>query len=462
MGAPGTVGTTDDHVASDATAAVRAAVVDGLRVVPRVVLAVSGGLDSMSLLEAAARWAPAGVVVGVATFDHGTGATATASVALVAERARALGIEAVIGRAAEPASDEAGWRRQRWRFLRGAAGARGAVVATAHTRDDQVETVVMRALRGAGARGLAGLAAPSPVLRPFLGVSRATLAAFAGASDVRWVEDPSNASRTHLRNRVRLDLMPAIARLRPDFGDEMLAIGARAAAWRREMEAVAATIAEWRAEDDELRVPLARLAGLTPDGLAALWPAIAALRGATLDRRGTRRLAEFTRSGRTNGAIQLSGGFEVVRRRSEFVIRARRGHTSGGRGGESSDERPLVGVEERIGRWRLVPVTGDAEFSGADDDLWVARLPLGGRLTARDWRPGDRVRGSGGFAARRVKRFFKDGGIAGVDRTGWPVVLLDGDIVWIPGLCRTIAATVPSGRPGVRYACLEVRERDHS
>jgi len=61
-----------------------------------------------------------------------------------------------------------------------------------------------------------------------------------------------------------------------------------------------------------------------------------------------------------------------------------------------------------------------------------------------------------------VKRYFKDGGIAGVDRAGWPVVLLDGDIVWIPGLRRTLAATVPSGRPGVCYACLEVRERDNS
>lgn len=463
MSEPGTVRSIDDRSTSDATAAVREALVTGLNGTSRVVLAVSGGLDSMALLEAAAIWAAPGSVVGAATFDHGTGAAATAASRAAAERARSLGFEVIEGRSAAAAADEAGWRRQRWAFLREAADALGAAIATAHSRDDQIETVVMRTLRGAGARGLAGLAAPSSVRRPFLGVPRSTIAAFARERGVRWVDDPSNASRSHLRNRVRLDLLPAIGRVRPGFADEMLRLGERAAAWRREIDALAAAIAEGGAGEDELRVSAATLGGLTGEGLAVLWPALAALRGATLDRRGTRRLAEFTISGRNGGAIQLSGGFEVVRRRGEFVIRARRGHTSSQRGGESAAERPLGGGEQRVGRWRLVPLAGDSAVpDGGAADLWSARLPLDGRLTVRPWRPGDRVRSAGGVAARRVKRYFKDGGIAGVDRAGWPVVLLDGDIVWIPGLRRTAAATVPSGRPGVCYACLEVRERDNS
>jgi len=445
----------------DATRAVRDAVRRGLAGAPRVVLAVSGGLDSMVLLEAAARWARERVA-GVATFDHGTGPAATAGARLAAERARSLGLPVVEGRAEEVARDEAGWRRQRWRFLASAARPLDAVVATAHTRDDQLETLVMRVLRDAGARGLAGLAAPSAVRRPLLALPRTTLAAFAAQHGVRHVDDPSNLSCRHLRNRVRLDLLPAIARLRPDFSSELLALGERAAAWRREVDALAATLDEGGGDAGELRVQAAALEAMDAEGLAVLWPALAARRGVTLDRRGTRRLAEFTRTGRAGGAVPLSGGSEVVRRRGEFVLRPRRGHTSSSaRAGASEEEWSLDGAERRVGRWRFVPLEG-AAGAVAPGDLWSARLPAGSGVVVRGWRPGDRVRDDARGAARRVKRYFKDGRVAGVDRTGWPVVLLEGAVVWIPGVRRTAAATVPSGRPGLCYACLEVRERDYS
>ncbi|HEX6059182.1 MAG TPA: ATP-binding protein, partial [Gemmatimonadaceae bacterium] len=80
------------------------------------VLAVSGGIDSMVLLEAAARAADR--PLRVAAFDHATGAHAAAAAELAASRAAELGLEAVVGRAAAPASDEAGLRAARWRFLR--------------------------------------------------------------------------------------------------------------------------------------------------------------------------------------------------------------------------------------------------------------------------------------------------------------------------------------------------------
>lgn len=164
-------------------------------------------------------------------------------------------------------------------------------------------------------------------------------------------------------------------------------------------------------------------------------------------------------SGRRGGAIQLSGSLEVVRRHGEFVLRPLREHTSPSAPGVAVQEWPLDGSERRLGRWRFVPLAGRADV---DDDLWQARLPAGGQpVTVREWQAGDRVRGDDGVAARRVKRFFKDRGIAGVDRSGWPVALLGGDVVWIPGIRRTAAATVPSGRPGVSYACLRACDRDH-
>src|SRR3954468_3091757 len=177
------------------------------------ILAVSGGLDSMVLLAAASRLPRrARGRVTVATFDHGTGRAAGAAAALVARTAAAGGFDCVAGRAVTVGTREEEWRRGRWEFLRDVATLRAASVVTAHTLDDQVETVFMRILRDAGPRGLAGLYADSEIVRPFLNITRQTLAAYALERDVRFVQDPSNFDRKHLRNRVRLDILPSIIR----------------------------------------------------------------------------------------------------------------------------------------------------------------------------------------------------------------------------------------------------------
>ena len=407
-----------------------------------LVLAVSGGIDSMVLLEAAARAAPEARLL-VATFDHATGAHAAAAAELVARRAVQLGLECVVGRAGERASDEAGLREARWRFLREVARAACAPVATAHTRDDQVETVVMRVLRGAGARGLAGLAAPGDVLRPLLGVTRARVAEYAAARGVRWVEDPTNRSLRHLRNRVRHELLPALREARPSLPDELLALAARAAVWRSEVERLVARLVSERAEG-ELHVATDRLRGYDAEALRVIWPALAARAGATLDRRGTRRLAEFTTDSAVGARMPLSGGFEVVRRRDGFSLRRRPDDTI--------VEEPLpLEPGLRIGRWRFERAEGIAGRSE-----WIAALPGGTRLEVRSWRPGDRMRPGRSETIRRVKGLLRDAGVAGPDRAGWPVVLADGEIVWIPGVRRSDAATERPGRPREWFIC----ERD--
>lgn len=410
--------------------------------VPRVVLAVSGGLDSMVLLDVVAAVAPE-AIAAVATFDHGTGAAASRAAALVAARCARLGIPVVTERAARAGRSEAEWREARWRFLREVARARGAPVATAHTRDDQLETVVMRVLRGAGARGLAGLYAPSDVERPLLGLSRAELARYARARRLRWVEDPSNASRAFLRNRVRLDLVPALRAADPVLPEALLALARRAAEWRVELDAFIDARLEPRVErPDAVSVARDALNGYDPAVLRVLWPAIAARVHATLDRRGTSRLAQFTTDGNSGGAVQLSGGWEAVRLRDRIVLRRRLPLDEA-----ALAPRPLEGVV-RIGRWSFRPVAAVGE-----QDAWVATLPASGRLTVRGWRPGDRMIAAGAPAPRRVKRFLRDAWIAGPDRAGWPVVLDDERIIWIPGVCRSDAAAVRSGRPGVTYLC---------
>jgi tRNA(Ile)-lysidine synthase len=287
----------------------------------RVVLAVSGGRDSMALLDAAVR-ALRSSVAAVATFDHGTGGHAGAAVGLVASRCAAYGIPCDQGRAptGTPAT-EAAWRAARWHFLRERAAHHEARVVTAHTRDDHLETFIIRILRHAGARGLAGLDADSGVVRPWLMVRRATVVGYAARHRVPYIEDPSNQSRAFLRNRVRLDLLPALLRVRPTLDAELLTVADAAARWRRDVEHLVAATHPTRLEAGGLSIAAADLVHYDGAALAIVWPVLAARIGLALDRRGTTRLAEFTQRGKVGGAMQLSGGYEVRRSTFSFVLR---------------------------------------------------------------------------------------------------------------------------------------------
>ena len=403
-----------------------------------VLLAVSGGIDSMVLLDAAARVA-IDRIAGVATFDHRSGEHGRAATVLVRREGAARGLRVVVGRSAAPLRGEAAWRAARWAFLRRTAADLGADVVTGHTSDDQLETVCMRVLRDSGARGLAGLLATSPVARPFLGLRRTEIARYAADRGVRYLEDPTNASRAYLRNRLRLDLLPAIGRLQRGFPDEMLALSRDAARLRADVDALAASLAE-RASGG-VGVDRATLIGMTGDALRLLVPALAARAGIILDRRGTTRLSAFILEGRTGGRVQLSGGGEAILTRGALVIRRER------TGQLSDDELPLDAARVTTG-WRFRRVR-----RASPSDAWSAELPAERRLTVRRWQPGDRMRAAGSSSARRVKRFLSDAGIEGPERIGWPVVLADGEIVWIPGVRRSDAATDRSGRPVLRYLC---------
>ena len=286
------------------------------------VLAVSGGLDSMVLLTAAARLSgQKRRKITVATFDHGTGSAAGRAAALVHRYAARLGIPCVTGRASTVGTKEEEWRRGRWTFLRQVASANAAIVATAHTLDDQVETVFMRILRESGPRGLAGLYADSEIVRPFLEFGRLKLREYARANRVPYVEDPSNSDRRHLRNRVRLDILPSIVRRNPGFPDELLALAREAARWRRSLEDIAGAVEAEPEDGGALRISRSSLAGYDADSLRVLWPALAARASVVMDRRGTHRAAQFTISGATGGTIQLSGGIEILMRRDHMLLR---------------------------------------------------------------------------------------------------------------------------------------------
>lgn len=189
---------------------------------PAVVLAVSGGPDSVALMWLAARWRRGlkqGPRLVAITVDHGLRKEAAAEARAVKRLARELGIEhrTLRWRGAKPKTGvPAAAREARYRLLAAAARAAGAGhVATAHTRDDQAETFLMRLLRGSGISGLAAMATETErhgmqLLRPLLDVSKAELIATLEAARVGFAEDPGNRDPAFTRARLRA-LMPALA-----------------------------------------------------------------------------------------------------------------------------------------------------------------------------------------------------------------------------------------------------------
>ncbi len=426
-----------------------------------LVLAVSGGRDSMALLFAMARWAP-DRLAAVATYDHGTGRYATAAAGLVAAEARKLGLTVVRERARTLGESEAEWRSGRWSFLHRVAKAFRARVATAHTRDDQVETVVMRLLRGAGARGLAALAATSPVVRPWLGVSRDEVAAWVQAETLPYMDDPTNATVRFLRGRLRHDLLPVIESASPGFADAMLSVGERAARWRQELDLFVDGLGPTAPRAGVLRIPCRALEETTPAGRAVLWSALFARVGVALDARGTASLVRFTNGGRRGAYVSLAGG-AVALRTSErghdaFELRRAPSALPSARHAQVND---LPTLPTRWDRWRFRRLATEpserATVRTSPDGierLWNCLVAMDGSITVRAWQAGDRIRSAAHPAGRRVTRYFVEAGVPALDRIGWPVVLQEQEIVWVPGVCRGDAAPNRPGRSElIWYRC---------
>ncbi len=406
----------------------------------RLVLAVSGGIDSMVLLEVLRRTNRSRIAC-VATFDHGTGPSARRAVALVRRYCSGPSIPLVEGRGGG-AVGEAGWREARYAFLRGCSAEHSATLVTAHTRDDRVETVLMRALRGAGARGLTGMTSGPRVARPMLDVNRTAVARYALATRIPWVDDPSNRSREHFRNRVRLDLLPALERAQPGFAERLLTVGNAAAALRQDLEG---WIDRWLSVqmvwETELRVRRAELDVLDADSLPLVWSELASRVGLVLDRRGIARLTAFVGATRRTGRMPLSGGWWLEVERGGYALKREIRPPV-----EDEAYLPMAGSLEWNG-YRFTVVS--MECDGSPWSGWVA----GAHAIVRQWRAGDRLVRGEAVGSRRVARYLSEAGLSRSERQQWPVVESENSVVWIPGVRRGDAATDRSGRPARHYRC---------
>jgi tRNA(Ile)-lysidine synthase len=182
---------------------------------PALVLAVSGGPDSIALMWLAARWRKAlsrGPHLLAVTIDHGLRPEAAREARDVKRLARGLGVahRTLRWTEAKPKSGvPAAARAARYRLLAGAARGSGAShILTAHTRDDQAETLLMRLLRGSGISGLAAMARQTPreevfIARPFLNISKSQLVATLDRARIGYADDPTNLDVNFTRPRIR-------------------------------------------------------------------------------------------------------------------------------------------------------------------------------------------------------------------------------------------------------------------
>lgn len=182
---------------------------------PALLLAVSGGPDSLGMLAAFARWrerSAGGPAIHVAAVDHGLRPESASECAMVQRAAARFGLSCDVLRweGGKPATGlQEAARDERYRLLATRARALGApLIVLAHHQDDQAETVIMRLVRGSGPLGLKGMATVSErdgvhLLRPFLFVPKTRLAATAAAAGLTPVEDPSNRDPRFTRTRIR-------------------------------------------------------------------------------------------------------------------------------------------------------------------------------------------------------------------------------------------------------------------
>ncbi len=290
----------------------------------------------MVLLDAMAS-ARSHEIAAVATFDHGTGSAATKAAALVERTAMSLELPVVSGTmprtsaeagsegrgaaGSEATGSEATWREARWRFLNGWAAELQATIVTAHTRDDQIETVVMRLLRESGVRGLAGMFAQSAIARPLLDVPRDAVRAYAAARHVPFIEDPSNATLAHLRNRVRHELLPALERVAPGFGAWCWEIAERSADWRTALARLVEAELGVQVSGQAVIIPVAPVRGLQEAHWAIVWPELAGRIGVVMDWRGIARASAWAPTATAGARIPLSGGAVIERTATTFVLR---------------------------------------------------------------------------------------------------------------------------------------------
>jgi tRNA(Ile)-lysidine synthase len=451
--------------------AVAAALVEaGSQPGDRILIALSGGADSVALTHALDRLreggrirkTPAGYSLTAAHLNHRLrGDESDRDERFVRELCARSQIDLVVERvgSAERLNDSSNLEERardlRYAFLNRSADRVGARwIAVAHHADDQAETVMLRLLRGSGVAGLAAMdaAGPGRIVRPLLKLRREEILGYLQAMGASYVNDGSNLSPAILRNRIRHELIPRIER---DYAPRL---SRRLAELAREMRGLDDYIAgEGRRE---LRRRLQAPDRLDLIGFGDLHPALAnsMIREWLREHRGDlrrvyraqiERVSRLCTAGAPGSIARIARGWRL---RCEYgcAVLERTpatGLTSFG------FELAREGVTEAEAAGftfvaRLIRV-GDAGFDRELDSAGVLPMEaffdadqITGELIVRSFRPGDRIRPIGMTGTRKVQDVYVDRKLARERRATWPLVEGRGEILWIPGMLRSRFALV--------------------
>ncbi|MBN2048226.1 MAG: tRNA lysidine(34) synthetase TilS [Anaerolineaceae bacterium] len=440
-----------------------------------LVVGVSGGTDSMCLLDALARFETSLLVVHV---DHQLRDHSAADARFVAREAEKRGLRYLIGKVdAQKAADEMNQsleeaaRIARYRFLFDTArNERADAVVVAHTADDQVETVLMHLLRGSGLSGLRGMAHRSvlkewdervPLLRPLLGVWRENLEAYRDFHHLEVVEDESNLDTRFFRNRLRHELIPLLATYNPQIkqslwrmadtlsGDYDLVVDT--------MESIWADVVKTE-EEKQIAFDASRVKAL-PRGARRnlLRRAISVLRPALRDigYQAVEAAASFIDEPSRSGHLTLVEGVELFLVKDQLVVNDGEGRI------ELSSEYPQLQSMEQVilslsdqvvplsDGWRLRIWIEDVDLDMMDidqlaaDEAWMDLDQIQEPLVLRARRPGDRIMplGMGGHSMK-LSDFFVNEKLPRFARGSYPLVCGGDDIYWVPGMRRADYACI--------------------
>lgn len=329
---------------------------------------------------------------------------------------------------------------------------RASAVVTAHTLDDQAETVLLKLLRGAWTEGLAGIQPVfklegGEILRPFLQATRAGIERWLKQLHQPWREDSTNDDPAYTRNRVRHELLPLLSEFNPEIARQLSRLAAISSGeedyWQRELNRVLPSILlsgrpvrgggrshSAGAGDAMVAIDLDHLRRLHPAVQRRVLRAAARQMGARLNFDHTEALMELHRaSGRPGGHRQVQLPGQVLAERTPRELRfLRRQPGLGKQAPEYGFSIPGEVVGPAFGlslRARLSKIAGDP----AAGENPAAILPA----VLRNWRPGDRAILRYSQGPKKVKEILSRLQATGTDRELWPVVECAGKIVWMRG-----------------------------
>jgi tRNA(Ile)-lysidine synthase len=420
----------------------------------RLAVGLSGGADSVALLRALAEQRrELGLVLHAAHLHHGLrGEEADGDLdfarALAAEldipfHEALVNVGATAKENAETIEEAARSLRYGW-FRQLMASGEVEAVATAHTRDDQAETVLAKFLRGAWTEGLSGIHPvieyqEGRILRPLLGATRAEVEAYLSALGQSWREDSSNRHLTFTRNRIRHELLPLLEGWNPQLREHLAQMATLArdeeAWWTSELARVGPQILMHglpvrgggrKAAGDGLAIEVSRLALLPTALQRRLLRSAADQLGTAVDFASTEALRNLALTGRAGQKLQLAQGLRAERTARELRLAILPAAPTGKASAEPSPEYTVAIPGE---------MTAPAFGLRLLIELTKSERPTEPRFaTLRNWRPGDRVQLRYSSAPRKVKEVLERLKVTGYSRALWPVLELDGRVVWMQGV----------------------------